>query len=188
MGFQLVQILYWLALATWFGGVLFVAISAPIVFRTIRAHDPTLPTVLSVNLEGQHATLLAGEIVGNILAVLVKVGLVCAGVLLVTFVVQWFYLRPAGAELIGFALRAAMLLAAAGITLYDWLSLWPRISEARREYIDNADDPDIANPAKDRFDQYHRESVMLLSVVLFLLLGVILFSGNLASRATVIDL
>ena len=58
--FQLVQIVYWLALATWFGGVLFVAIAAPAVFRTVRENNPVLPHVLSVNLEGQHGTLLAG--------------------------------------------------------------------------------------------------------------------------------
>src|SRR3954454_21167129 len=60
--YQIVQIVYWLALATWFGGVLFVAISAPVILRTVRENNPILPHVLSVNLEGQHATLLAGSI------------------------------------------------------------------------------------------------------------------------------
>ena len=57
-------------MATWFGGVLFVAVAAPIIFRTVRESNPVLPTVLSVNLENQHGTLLAGSIVGNLLATL----------------------------------------------------------------------------------------------------------------------
>ena len=43
-----------------------------------------------------------------------------------------------------------------------------------------------ANPAKDLFDRYHKESVTLLSIILFLLLGIILFSGNVG--ATIIQL
>ena len=48
--FTFMQILYWLALATWFGGLLFIAVAAPVIFRTIHESDPILPTVLSVNL------------------------------------------------------------------------------------------------------------------------------------------
>ena len=65
------QIVYWLALATWFGGVVFVALSAPVVFNTVRQSNPILPRVLSVNVEDQHATLLDGTIVGNLIAPLV---------------------------------------------------------------------------------------------------------------------
>ena len=32
--FHIIQIIYWLSLSTWFGGVLFIAVAAPIVFRT----------------------------------------------------------------------------------------------------------------------------------------------------------
>ncbi len=51
-GFQLIQIVFWLALSTWFGAVLFIAVAAPIIFRTVRESNPVLPMVLSVNLEG----------------------------------------------------------------------------------------------------------------------------------------
>ena len=43
--------MYWVALATWFGSAAFVAVAAPIIFRVIRESDPTLPGVLSVNLD-----------------------------------------------------------------------------------------------------------------------------------------
>src|SRR6476646_1861799 len=95
--FTLNQILYWLALATWFGGVLFIAIAAPIIFRTVRESDPMLPTVLSVNLEGQHGTLLAGSIVANLLAALVRIELACAAAAGVAIVAQWFLVERDGA-------------------------------------------------------------------------------------------
>src|SRR5579871_6169371 len=97
MAFPFVQIFYWLALATWFGGVLFISVAAPVIFRTVRESDPTLPTVLSVNLEGQHATLLAGSIVANLLATMMRVQLACAALLVLAFVGQWvtlLHLQP----------------------------------------------------------------------------------------------
>ena len=80
MLFPAVQIVYWLSLSTWFGGVLFIAVAAPVIFRTVRENNPILPGVLSVNLDNQHGTLLAGSIVANLLQILVRVqGLRTAG-------------------------------------------------------------------------------------------------------------
>ena len=73
---------------------------------------------------------------------------------------------------------AIAVLAAVVLFVYDWRVVWPKTWHYRQEYIDHADEPDVANAAKDEFDRYHRESVTLLSVVLFLLLGMILFSAN----------
>jgi len=56
--------------------------------------------------------------------------------------------------------------------------LWPRIIKARQTFIDNADDPDKANPISEQLDRLQRDSEMLLMVQVFLLLGIILFSGN----------
>ena len=55
--FQFNQFLYWLALSAWLGGTAFIMIIVPVVFRTVREYDPTLPTVLSVNLDGAHQLL-----------------------------------------------------------------------------------------------------------------------------------
>ena len=63
---DIVQIFYWLSLSTWFGGVLFVAIMAQLIVRAVQEDNPILTSVLSVNLEGQHGTLLGGSIVGKI--------------------------------------------------------------------------------------------------------------------------
>lgn len=185
--FQAIQIAYWLALSTWFGGVLFIAIAAPIIFRTIREADPTLPKVLSVNLEGQHATLLAGTIVGQILTVLSRIQMLCAGVMLLAILGQWFYIDRNGLNLIFPILRSAMFLVAVGFLFYDARFVWPKIVKYRDEYIEHADEPDIANPAKEQFDRYHHESVGILRNILFLLLGIILFSGNIRSALTTIS-
>src|SRR5688572_4108513 len=80
--FEVLQIIYWLALSTWFGSVLFIAIAAPIIMRSVREANPVLPSILSVNLEGQHGTLLGGGIVGNIMNLLVPVQMACAAALL----------------------------------------------------------------------------------------------------------
>jgi hypothetical protein len=183
--FPIVQIIYWLSLSTWFGGVLFVAMAAPIIFRVVREQKPLLPMVLSVNLENQHADLLAGMIVGNLLAILGRVELACAGGVLVGLLGQWVVSDHGGsAALAQIILRTALFVAATALVVYDWRVVWPRINQYRQEYIDHADEPDVANPAKDQFDRYHRESVNVLTIVLLLLLGLVLFSGNITTVTT----
>jgi len=175
--FEFVQIIYWLALSTWFGGVLFIAIAAPIIFRTIRESDPTLPTVLSVNLEGQHSTLLGGSIMSNLIAMLVRVEVVCAAAVAVAIAIQWgIHVQDWPIALI----RTALFVAACMVVFYDWRFVWPRINEHRQKYIDHADEPEIANPARDQFDRYQRESMMLLMGVVALLLGMIVFSTTIS--------
>ena len=67
--------------------------------------------------------------------------------------------------------------------MYDWRAVWPKVWKFRQEYIDHADEPDVANPAKDQFDRYHGESVRLLSIRLAILLGMVLFSGTLRMQS-----
>jgi hypothetical protein len=180
----IIQVFYWLALSTWFGGVLSVVVAAPIIFRTVSQYNPTLPTVLSVNLENQHGTLLAGSIVGNLVRTLVNVELVCAIVLLLTLLGQWFFIDRSGPSLISGILRSALYVAAMGLVLYDWRFVWPRAWKYRQEYIDHADEPDVANPAKEQFDRYQAESVTILQILLFVLLGMILFSAGIQTHSS----
>ncbi len=173
----LISILYWLSLATWFGSAVFVAISAPIVFRTVRENDPLLPTVLSVNLEGQHGTLLAGSIVNNLLGALSRLAYFCAGGLLLAFIGEWVIVLREGRDWILPMLRSALYLSAVALAVYDARFVRPKVDEARRTYIENADEPDVANAARDRFEQHGRESVTVLQLLIFVLLGLVLFSG-----------
>ena len=178
MLFQLVQIVYWLALSTWFGGVLFIAIAAPVIFRTVRENNPVLTSVLSVNLEGQHGTLLAGSIVGNLLARLSLIEFICAFALLVTLGAQMFMIDLDGPNRTASTLRWVLYVAAVCVLMFDWQVVAARIKRFRTEYIEHADEPDIANPAKEQFDREHHRSVMLLTLRLGLLIGIIVFSSN----------
>lgn len=183
--FPIVQIVYWLSLSTWFGGVLFIAIAAPIIFRVVREHKPLLPMVLSVNLENQHADLLAGTIVADLLSMLSKIELGCAVGVMIGLLGQWALAERSGTgPLTQIILRTMLWLVATSMVVYDWRVVWPRIVKFRQEYLDHADEPDIANPAKEQFDRYHRESVNILTIVLVLLLGLVLFSGNISTAMT----
>ncbi|MGF1633599.1 MAG: hypothetical protein ACFCVE_07090 [Phycisphaerae bacterium] len=176
-----IQVPYWLALSTWFGGVLFLALAAPVVFRTVRAADPTLPRVLSVNLEGQHATLLAGGIVNDILQLVGRIQLYAAAVLVLCVLAQWLVLPRSSDVLLLQGIRSTLLLAAVGLAVYGYRVVMPKVQEKRDTYIRHADEPDVANPASDAFDRYHAESVFVLRSTLFLLVGLILFSAGITA-------
>jgi hypothetical protein len=178
MFFHLVQVAYWLALSTWFGGVLFIALAAPIIFRTVRDSNPVLPEVLSVNLENQHSTLLAGSIMANLLRGMARIEVCCAGVLFLALIAQWFLISRDTASLVFAGLRSTLYVAAVVLTVYHQRVISPQIWANRDKYIQHADEPEVANPAKESFDKFHRESVTILSIVLCLLLGMVLFSAS----------
>jgi len=182
MAFSLLQIIYWIALATWFGGVLFIAIAAPIIFKTVKDNNPILPMVLSVNLEGQHGSLLAGTIVANLISQLRWIELICSGGLLIGLIGQWKLSDTAGDNWLLPLIRSGMYLAALGIVLFDWRIVWPKLTLFRDQYIAHADEPDVANPANDEFNRYQRESELLLRMRLALLLGLILFSATITPK------
>src|SRR4051794_25590440 len=127
MLFQIVQIIYWLALSAWFGGVLFVMLAFQVIARTVAEAKPILPHVLAVNLENEHGTLLSGTIMGNLLSMLGVVETICAGLLLVTMIVQFFIIDLTGNNATAMYLRMAFLLLAAATAGYDRYMLWPRI-------------------------------------------------------------
>ena len=188
MAFALLQIIYWIALATWFGGVLFIAIAAPIIFKTVKETNPIIPSVLAVNLEGQHGNLLAGTIVSNLIMVLMRIELICAGGILVGLIGQWRLSDIEGQNWILPMLRSAMFIWAVGFVLYDWLFVWPRIRQYRDEYLEHADEPEIANPANDEFNRFQRESELLLRIRLGLLLALILFSASITPKKINIEI
>ncbi|HYO11072.1 MAG TPA: hypothetical protein VER17_19055 [Tepidisphaeraceae bacterium] len=184
--FDLIQIIYWLALSTWFGGVLFVAIAAPLIMRATRDSHLVLTNVLSVNLEGQHGTLLGGAIVGRIMSVVHRVELACAAALLVATIGQWIVLRPGGALLMPPIARAGLYLGAVALLVYEWRVAWPRMWRNRQEYVDHADEPDVANPALDRLNVDQSETAMVLAFRVALLLGMILFSAGIRQTNTIL--
>ena len=184
--FDLIQILYWLSLSTWFGGVLFIAVAAPIILRTVRENNPIMTNVLSVNLEGQHGTLLGGTIVGRIMEVVLRIQLFCAGALLVALIGQWLYLRPRGTEMLPHIVRSVLYLAAVVLLVYQWRVIWPSIWRYRQEYIDHADEPDVANPALDKFNRYQDEGATLLFIMVGVLSLLLLLSASIRPVTTMV--
>jgi hypothetical protein len=178
MLFQTVQFFYWVGLSTWFGSAIFIAMAAPIIFRTVRENNPILSHVLSVNLDGQHSTLLADNIVFNLIQRLLLVELVCAVIVLLTLSVHPFVIDMAGNNKAMLTVRSLLFLAAAIVVSFDRQFVWPRIQSSRQTYLDHADEPEIANPARDRFDEQQRKSLSLLVVVVVLLAGIVLFSSS----------
>ena len=181
MLFQLVETVYWLALSVWFGGAMFIGVAVQVIHRTVRENNPVLPHVLSVNLEGQHSTVLAGTIVGNLIAALARIELACAAILFLAMGSQWFLIDLSDTWVKATAfVRTALFLAATATVGYDGWVLWPRMRKTRQTFIDNADDPETANPASERLDRLQQDSETLLMILVFLLLGIILFSGNIS--------
>ena len=184
----IVQIVYWLSLSTWFGGVLFIALAAPVIFRVVREQKPMLPTVLSVNLENQHADLLAGSVLASLLNMLGRIQVFCAAGTLLALLGQWFYVRNAEHSVfIQMIVRTGLFVAAALLVAYDRLVIWPRMNRHREQYLDHADEPEVANPAKDEFDRYQRENVLVLMILVSVLGGMVLFSWSTPSGTTTVE-
>jgi hypothetical protein len=183
MLFELLTVCYWLAAATWFGAVLFLVIAPPVILRVVRENHPILPQVLSVNLEGQHGTLLAGSIVAALCKFIRPIETACLVVLGLVIAVQWV---SSGASLQGSGLSSAVPLLirtmiftlAAGFFLFDWRWVFPRVMKYRQEYLDNADHPEIANAALDQFDRFSQENQSMLRNTLIALLGLLVFSAT----------
>lgn len=176
LAFDLVQMVYWLMLAGWFGLVLFAAMATPVIFRTVHEADPTLPTVLSVNLEGQHGVLLSMTIIANVLTRLVWVQLVCAGAVLAAIVGQWAFIDHSGSALILGVLRSALFIAATGLVIYNWRVIWPRAASLRNEYLENADNLEAAETVRNQLARTERESEFVQLVIATILSAMILFS------------
>lgn len=179
---QLIDTLSWAALATWFGGALFLAVASGVIFRVHRDADPTLPKVLSVNIDGDHASLLSAEVVSGIDRIYTVIGLVCAAVIVVAVIIR-SVVEPAGgaARLV----QGLVVLLAAIVTAYQGRSLRPRIERARLDYIADADDPEKSADARIRFNRFSREYLNVLMLLIALLLGAILF-GAVTATTTVI--
>ena len=184
----LIDALYWLCLATWFGAVLFSAVAPPIIIRVIRGADPTLPRVLSVNLDHQHSTLLGGSVVAELLQLLFRIQAACAAGFLPVLIAKWFTVERTGPHLFIPIMVTALYVGATAFLLYGWRIVWPKVMQHRDTYIDNADDVDKANAELDLFDRYSGETASIFRNLLAMLLGMILFSAALAPHIATLNL
>lgn len=172
----LIDATYWLSLATWFGAAMFSVIAPPIILRVVQKHDPTLPRVLSVNLDHQHSSLLSGEIVSELLQTLFRVQIVSALCFAPALVAKWFMVDLVDLAKLAPIAVSALYVGSLFFLIYGWRVTWPATIKERQTYIDNADNPDVANAALDRYEQHSHDCVNVLRNLLFLVLGMILFS------------
>lgn len=184
MGFQLVQAAYWLALSLWFGSAAFVAIAANSIFETLKQEKPTLGHVLAVNLEDQHGVLLGSSIMSRLLGTIGLVQLVTAGVVIALTGVQFAIADVRGSNQGAAIIRIVLALAAGALVAYDRFSLAPRLAKLRATYIENADTPETANPAKDAFDRDQQFALTILMAMVGILAGLILFSSAIVPAST----
>jgi len=187
MVLELFAVIYWLSLATWFGAVLFLVIAPSVILRVVRENNPILPHVLSVNLEGQHGTLLAGTIVAALCKYIVPLELTCFLLLGISLAAQWvtggafvgtWSVAGDRAIVLPLVFRTMLFVMAGGFFLYDWRFVFPRLMKFRQEYLDHADNPEVANPALDQFDRYSNENQSMLRNTLIALLGLLVFSAT----------
>lgn len=180
--YQGIQIVYWLTLSIWLGSSVFLALAAPVVFRVVRRLDVRVPRYSSPNLADEQVTIVAGEIVGALLARLGQIQMVCAAILLPMLLAQFITIDLTGANLTAALIRDGLWALATLLLAYQWRIHFPRTWAIRQAYLDHADEPEVANVLKDQFDREHRRSGTLFQITVFALLGLVVISGNISPR------
>lgn len=158
--FRVVQGFYWLGLGAWFGGLVMLAITAAITFRTVREFQPTLQPPYDEPGLAEHAdSILAGGIVGNVLHGLAAMQIVCAAFVGACVVLQCTVFKP---QLVGGPtgranlLRIALIALSVGVLAVDQLAISPRIW-AQRDLMYNLDQPAaVREEAHATFDKLHK--------------------------------
>jgi len=185
MAYQAVQIFYWLVLSVWLGGLVFLAIAAPVIFRTIRRLDVRSGRHSDPSLDEEHTSIVAGEIVGMLLARLAQMQAICAGLLLVLMIAQVLLIDLTGPNLTAMMVRVAIWAALVAVLLYEWRIHYPRTWRLRERFLEETADPEAANAAREAFDREHRRSEQLFMLIIFLLIGMVMLSANITPAPAV---
>jgi hypothetical protein len=174
--YWLIETSYWAALSVWLGLTLSTLLRMPGLFRTMSEQDPTLPGVLSVNLDAQHATLLALRLIEDDLWLITRLGMVCAGVLVIGTTAHMVLTTETASMMIRSVIRAVAILAAVALALIVWFVAAPSSRSARLQYIAAADDTETALPARQRLETAHRRQVAAVFALAMALLAAVVFS------------
>jgi hypothetical protein len=182
--YQTVQIFYWLVLAIWLGGIVFLAIAAPVIFRTVRRLDVRSGKYTDPNLIDEQTAVVAGEVVGMLLARLGQVQMVCATALLPLMIAQLVVADMSGTNFMAAILRFVLWAVAVGLLLYEWRSHYPRTWELRRRFLADAGDPEKADGSRAAFEREHRRSEQLFLAMICIVIGMVMLSANITPRVT----
>jgi hypothetical protein len=176
----LVAILYWFALAAWFGAALLAAAALPAIERATRA------VAGEGFLEGE---LAAGRVSVALLAMLWQIELACVVVLLVAQAAEWVAVLTGRTDALLPAVRTALLVAAGIAAATTGRVLRPRLARQLDEVAEDAADDDEESAAAAAYDRTRRDVANALTADVLLLAGVVLFAalGIASTTARVFD-
>ncbi len=172
---KVVDVLFWLSAALYFGGMIVMgAVVAPALFDTTKSAEIVLPGF--TGLEGTRQA--GGEIFGSILYRFAYVEYGALGVLFLCLVVWLATTRLFRRSTWVMAALWAIIL---GLTLYDSISLTPRVwaerTVVRAELTAHAVEEDIVTPARAEFNVLHKRSEMIGHVKVYALLGMLVIGA-----------
>lgn len=183
--YQAVQILYWLVLSTWLGSMVFLALAAPVIFRVARRLDVKVPKYSDGALRDEQPTILAGEMVGAMLARLAQIQMLCASLMFPLLIGQLGLANIAGTNLFAAIIRLSLWLSAVVILNIEWRWHYPKTWQLREAYLASSETPEAAATLRTRFEKEHHRSETFFQATVFLLIGMVMFSANVTPKATV---
>lgn len=182
LAYQAVQIFYWLVLSIWLGSMVFLAASAPAVFRAIQNLDARSGKHSDPAFDEEQSTIVAGGVMGSLLVRLTQIQLICAIAMLPLMVGQLLLIDLTSTNRTAAIVRAVLWLAALLIVLYQWRIHHPRTWSLRQQYLDNPDDPEVSGRAREQFDRAQHRTEQLFQLTVFILIGLVVLSANIQPR------
>lgn len=171
-----------LAIGTWFGALVMLAISAAMTFQTVREYQPTLQQQPfdQPELASRTDAILAGAIVGRSLQGLKWVQIICAVIIVTTLALQLTafktYLLKSRSSLFNLV-RLILLAIPIVVLMVDILWITPAIWEYRDAMYAAPASAEVRMEAREHFDRYHKLSERTVSLAAFSLLGAAVVSS-----------
>lgn len=173
---------YWLALGTWLGAMIMLALAAAAAFHVSREQGATLPSLqyATSHLQGRDAEVLAGHVVGRMIDHLAVLQMVCAVLIFLTLLLQLTMFRAelhlrAGSA--GNVLRVLLLVAALALLKFDRIHVNPTIHEHRAAMYETGISQQQYEVARAAFDRYHALSENVGKATVFILIGAMIASA-----------
>jgi hypothetical protein len=175
---RLVQGVYYLFLGLWFGAMVMLAVGAPVTFRTVRVHQPTLGLVPynEPSLARDGPNILAGAITGNHLRALSVVQAICAVVTLSCVVLQTTIFKSQVRAGYANALRSLLIALPACVLVFDEAVLSPNVWKQRAVMYDTTLNIDARDKARAQFNVLHKRSEKIVGSAALMLAAALMLS------------
>lgn len=174
--------LHYLALGTWFGAIVMLAIGAAATFQTVRAYDPILNIEPwnQPELAGRAPVVLAGAIVGASLNGLKVVQIICAIFVLATLITQHTLFRTyLTCRITSFRnlIRLALASVPIAVLLLNIFWITPNVLAHRDAMWDMSAPETTREMSRQKFDRFHKLSERTVGFAAFALAGAVLMSS-----------